>query len=80
MITFWNRKEVYMGMSMQKFAEARDRLIAKGIDYRHRASGNLPYRSGVGSGINMEYAYTYYLYVHRKDYDLACAVVNGMKF
>jgi len=34
-------------------------------------------RSGHGAfAINMEFAYEYYVFVHRKDYELASALVN----
>lgn len=77
---FWNRREVYMGFSMKKFNEVRDILLANNIKYDYRLinynSGNVRARFG-SFGQNPEFEYEYYLYVHKNDYEYACAKING---
>jgi len=81
MILFWNRKEVYMGNSLERFYEARQRLEDNGIKYDYKLVSNNSAslfgssRSQFGSfGENLQLSTMYYLYVHKKDYDYACGV------
>ena len=83
MIMFWNRKEVYMGFSSVKFYEVRQMLEAGGIKYSYNwvsnesSIGFNSRRSVTGSlGENLDYAITYYVYVHKKDYGLACGALR----
>lgn len=76
---FWNRKEVFLGSSMQKFGEVRDILASNHIKYDYKVlnQNSSSGRAGHESiGVNMEYAYQYYVYVHRLDYTQACALLN----
>jgi hypothetical protein len=79
MITIFSRKEVYHGFSMQDCYKVRELLAANHIKYQvktvdsFRSSGRSASR---GAGINMDYAYEYYIYVHKKDYDQAGYVLN----
>lgn len=79
LIMFWNRKEVFFGSSMQQFGEVRDILANNHIKYDYKVlnHNNSAGRAGHGSiGLNMDYAYQYYVYVHYKDYELARTLLN----
>ena len=79
MIMFWNQKEVLVSSTLQKFNEARDILSANGINYKYRVVDNTSpsffgssRRARTGTfGENMDYSKTYYIYVHKDDYDSA---------
>ena len=77
MIPFWNRFEVYVGFDRNRFNAILDRLAAENIKYKFRtvwATGQNPRsssRPGGSIGINQDYAIMYYIYVHKKDADLA---------
>lgn len=79
MIIFWNRREVFYGTSMKRFGEVRDILCCNKIKYDYKV---LNHNSSIGRAshgsfnINMEYAYEYYVFVHRKDYTLACTLLH----
>ena len=85
MIMIWNRKEVFTGYSIQKFDQARATLAANKIKYTYRVVnrdsaylfGSRRARTGT-FGENMEYSNTYYVYVHKSDYDNACAVLKSI--
>lgn len=76
----WNQKEVFMGYSLQKFNEVRDILVANKIKYKYRVvnhnRGSRRGRTGT-FGENMDYSNTYYIYVHKRDYDNACTVLQN---
>lgn len=80
----WNRKEVFVGYSLQKFNEACDILAGNKIKYKYRVvNHNSGYISGssrsrTGSlGENMGYSNMYYLYVNKRDYAEACSFLQG---
>lgn len=83
MIMIWNRKEVFVGNSLQRFNEVRYILSSNGIKYDYRVvDSTSPSYFGSSSrartgtlGINMDLAKTYYLYVHKNDYDSAHALI-----
>lgn len=84
MIMFWNRREIFMGYSLEKFYEIRQSLEANQIKYTYKLAGTgtvSPFetRSAImGSfGENMKYSTTYYIYVHKNDYDFACGVLRS---
>ena len=86
MITIFNRKEVYNGFSMEQCSNIRDILSVNKIkyDYNCVSSSNNAWfnsdRASVGSlGENPDYAYMYYVYVHKKDYDQACYLINSQR-
>jgi hypothetical protein len=74
-------KEVFVGYSLQKFNEVRQILAANKIEYKHRLvnndNGSRRARTSI-FGENMEYSITYYIYLHKKDYDNACAVLRNL--
>jgi len=78
----WNQKEVFVGYSLQKFNEVCNVLSDNKIKYKYKivnhnsegiSSGRV--RSGT-LGANMDYSITYYVYVHKKDFETACSVLN----
>lgn len=81
MIVFWNRKEVFVGNSMQRFNEVRNNLSSNKIKYDYKIiDSTSPNFFGASSrartgtfGVNMDYTKTYYIYVHKNDYDKAQA-------
>ena len=84
MLTIFNRRELLTTCSMKEQNRVRDILAQNGIDYRVKAvnpSARSPFagtsgRSRRGSlGINMDCAYQYYIYVHKKDYARAQALL-----
>ena len=84
MIMFWNRREVYMGYSLEKFYEARQKLEAYNVKYTYRLAGNdttfffESRRAYMGSlGENPALSTMYYHYVHKKDYELACMALRS---
>ena len=84
MIMLWNRREVFVGSSMQRFNEIRNMLALDGIKYTYRVvDSTSPYfgssnRARTDSfGVNMNYSKTYYIYVHKRDYENACAILRS---
>ncbi|NLJ78662.1 MAG: hypothetical protein GX329_04805 [Tissierellia bacterium] len=80
MIMLWNRKEVFVGNSLQKFNETRNILVSNRIKYSYRVvdTTGSESRGRTGHfGMNMDYLKTYYIYVHRKDYDKASALLGS---
>ncbi|MFL0268072.1 hypothetical protein [Candidatus Clostridium radicumherbarum] len=87
MIMLWNQKEVFVGYSLQKFNEIRQILSANKIKYKYRLVNNsndyLFSSRGARTGTfgeNMNYSITYYVYVHKKDYENACAILKNPKY
>ena len=87
MIMIWNRKEVFVGNSLQRFAEIRNRLSSNRIKYyckivdstspSYLGSSN---RARTGTyGVNMDLTKTYYIYVHKNDYDKAQASLKNQR-
>jgi len=70
MILIWNRKEVYQGVSVQKFNEIRNVLRAHDISYKVKIRDS---RSRAGRNKDEEhhamFSKIYSVYVHRRDYD-----------
>ncbi len=84
MITLWNRRELMTTFSMERQAEVRRRLAARGIPYTvrtvSRGSASLlgTSRARTGTmGQNMDMNWEYIIWVRKKDYDEAAAVING---
>ena len=74
MITFWNRYEVYMGFDMGKFNAVLDILAMGKIRYKYRLRNNA---SGiVGMGVNQSGMSMYYVYVHKKDAEVADMLIH----
>ncbi len=73
MIMFWNRRELYIGSDMEAFSRVRSILSAKNIKYQYKVVNSLgsSNRGHSGAfGINTANSFLYYVYVHRKDYEL----------
>lgn len=82
MITIFNRKEIYVGNSLIDFNEVRERLSKNSIKYTHRVvdrnSSNFVGGQRGRTGTlrqNLNTSKTYYIYVHKKDYDKAVGLV-----
>lgn len=82
MITIFNRKEICVCQSIERFSEIRNMLIENNIKYTYRVidrnSSNIvgSQRGRTGTfGQNMNASKTYYVYVHKKDYDDAIGLV-----
>ena len=77
MLMFWKYKEVFVGYSMQEFNRIRDILKANNIkdDYRIVNLGSNSRARCGAYGENPEYARMYYVYVHKSDYEQACALI-----
>lgn len=83
MITIFNRKELIITMDMSRQSEVRTILSNNSIDYTVKTT-NLQSRSAIGGrtrrtgsfGINQDYSYEYKIYVHKKDYDKAFALIR----
>ena len=79
MLTIFNRRELLTTCSMEEQSRVRDCLARNGIDYRvktvnpsARSAFGASGRARTGSfGVNMDCAYQYYIYVHKKEYDRA---------
>jgi hypothetical protein len=68
MITIFNRKEVFTGY-LDGLNKSRDALDAQGIKYSYKTSTSV-------LSSDLRSSYMYYLYVHKKDYDLASHVLG----
>lgn len=86
MIMIWSQREVFVGYSLEKFNEVRQILSANKIEYNHRLVNNhktyafSSRRARTGTfGENMNYSITYYVYVHKKDYENACAILKNIR-
>lgn len=84
MLTIFNRRELLTTFSVEEQNRVRDILAQNGIDYRIKTinpSARAPVagssgRARTGSiGINMDCAYQYNIYVHKKDYALAQSLI-----
>ena len=79
MLTIFNRRELLTTFSMEEQSRVRTVLAQHHIDYQiktvnpsARATIGSSGRSRTGSfGVNMDCAYQYNIYVHKKDYALA---------
>lgn len=84
MITILNRKKLITTFSMEQQAAVRNILAANNIDYTFKttsrndssAYNNVRARTG-NLAPNPQYAYEYIIYVNKKDYETAVALING---
>lgn len=76
----WNRKEVWMGSDEQFFSKLKSALSESQIKYqadmKNAWSGGRGLDAGISQGIAARYgepaqANTYYVYVHKYDYEKA---------
>ena len=71
MIWIWRRKELYAGVSLEKFNEIRKTLISNDVHYSHKVT-NVKKTSGfkkIKSGEHQDFSKMYYLYIDKKDYE-----------
>lgn len=80
---FWNRREVYMGNSLEDFARVRQTLALNGIRYDCRVidhSSPGPFgsdRARFGTlGLNLSILKYYYVYVHKDSLEKAGYLIN----
>ncbi|WP_313132164.1 hypothetical protein [Anaerocolumna sp.] len=73
MITIFNRKELAITYSMEKQVSIREILKSEKIEYRLRVKGqDSRMRGNIAIiGQDMNHAYEYIFYVHKKDYEYA---------
>jgi len=84
MIMIWNQKEVFVCQSVQRFSKVCELLAANNISYKHKVVNNNN-GSILGSGRvrtgnssqSTDYSILYYVYVHKRDYDNACAILHS---
>jgi len=83
MLTLFNRRELLTTCSMEEQNRVRDILAKNHVEYQVKTI-NQTARSTFGSsarahtgsfGINMDCAYRYYIYVHKKDYARAQSLI-----
>lgn len=85
----WNRRELWMGDSMQCFSQIRDLLKSSGIPYDHNVrsaswSGGRGLDARVSGGIATRYGENaknsdlYYVYVHKYEYEKAAHLLSKM--
>lgn len=69
MIFLWNRKEIYRGVSVEKFNEIRNILRSHDIKFvtKIRDSGDEKKKAELEKK-SRDYTKTYEIYVHRKNY------------
>ena len=74
---FWQRKEVWVGNSMEEFNRVRQTLVEHGIDYDYRMNNRqrLDFNRNMASigrmGSDPRFDTIYYLYVKKQDYENA---------
>lgn len=85
MLTIFNRRELTITYDMNRQAEIRDLLAQNGIKYSvkllNRTSPS-PFFAGTRAGMrplgeNLRVSSGYAIYVHKADYSLASAIING---
>lgn len=83
MLTILNRRELLTTCSMEEQNRVRDILAQNHIDYRVKAVNPSTRATFAGSGrartgsfgLDMDCAYRYYIYVHKKDYARAQSLI-----
>ena len=79
MLTVFNRKELITLVSMEKMFHVREALSNAGIESHVKSSGAMAFTAGRKHGIpfvDQDSAYTYAIYVHKKDFDRAVSVIQ----
>lgn len=80
MLTIFNRKELIVTFSMERQAQIRKMLSINEIDYTisivNRNSPSTFINTRMRTGQNA-LGYVYIIYVHKDDYELATAIING---
>ena len=85
MITLFNRKELVLTYSMKIQGEVRMmlsqnkipyKIVTKNIGDAHSARGHSGVPLGSG-GLKADLLYEYRIFVHKDDYEKACAILQG---
>lgn len=80
MITYWNRKEVYMGNSLTRCGEIRKLLSQNRVKYVCKVVNRQSMSHRVNRGAfleNLESGTLYYTYVKKSDYDDATKFIQA---
>lgn len=78
MLSFLNRKEIRVTRSAQEQYEICSKLECAGISTSVKTNSMTnPGRHHGVPGINSDYAYSYRIYVHRKEYERACYILRS---
>ena len=74
---FWNRRELWMGTSMEEYARVTGLLRGAGIRYDFRTVDAARDARWSGSlGVDLAAAMTYYVYVRKEDLSRAAHLVS----
>lgn len=77
MIALWNRREIAVTQQMQTMEQIRSRLQAGGVDCCVKTNSTLAAGRQHGApNIRADSAYTYRIYVHRRDEERARALLR----
>lgn len=78
MIALWNRREVYVGFSIEERNEVVDAFVAEDISYASKCGAGTgliaPIHGGGSCNSTMNY-----IYVHKKDADRAKRIVEKVR-
>ena len=80
---FWQRKEVWLGTSLQEFSRLRDLLAQNGIRYDYRTDDRMKFNfdrriAGMARVFeNTDCNTMYYLYVRREDFERASELIRN---
>ncbi|MBH1941201.1 hypothetical protein I5677_09885 [Mobilitalea sibirica] len=77
-MNIFTRRELHITYDLDKFNQLRSTLYAAGIKTSYRCintTGSNRGRYGT-LGINHDFTYQYYIYVHKKDYERAKYILN----
>ena len=79
---FFDRKEVYMGYNLMKcqaicgiLGQNHIKYVSKSVNRNESLTG----RSVRRGGAERKFGSIYYIYVHKKDYEEACALIGKNK-
>lgn len=80
-MNIFNKRELFLTMDMEKFNIATSILKKEEINYSYKTINAVGYRSGrvESVGLNSNYMFQYYIYVHKKDYDKARIALRNIK-
>ncbi|MCL2568572.1 MAG: hypothetical protein FWE12_03935 [Oscillospiraceae bacterium] len=77
MIAFWNRYEVYAGFDMNRFNQILDLLAAERVKYKFQTVRvGQSARSRGTTGMNLDHSVQYYIYVHKRDEEVADRLIS----
>ena len=77
----FNRREIYITMDVEKFNLVRNILNKENIRYTYKTINTVGAQLGKGFesvGLNSNYMFHYYIYVHKKDLERAKIALKDM--